>query len=209
MLNLLQAESALSLVQERGDRPRDPPTGINIFAAYAIASRDGLILEMESAAHHTLHLPMTFEILGEGLRLFEGRALRDLATFRRRCRDTLVTCLDSFLKHPGPSSIWIRSDCKDNCKKNRSHFVLPQWLIRFLRSIQDDLASQLFTGTLDICSKTRTAYIEALQGHASCASCRSVFYKKGLTYYANLETKLANRHEIVEMRYIPSTFQVP
>jgi hypothetical protein len=85
------------------------PKGADAFAAYAIASSKGLIPEMENAARRTLDHPMAFEILGEGLRLFEGWALRDLAGFRRRCRDNLIVCLDSFLKvkPSGPSSIWV------------------------------------------------------------------------------------------------------
>ena len=57
------------------------PTGTEAYSAYAIASGRGLILEMESAARQTLDHPMTFKILGEGLQLFEGWALQDLANF--------------------------------------------------------------------------------------------------------------------------------
>jgi hypothetical protein len=60
------------------------PKGTEAFAAYAIARAKGLIPEMEHAARLTLNYPMTFEKLGEGLRLFEGSALRDLASFRKR-----------------------------------------------------------------------------------------------------------------------------
>ena len=52
------------------------------FSAYAIASDMGLVPEMEDAARLTLDQPMTFESLGEGLRLFKGRALCDLIRFR-------------------------------------------------------------------------------------------------------------------------------
>jgi hypothetical protein len=91
----------------RGEFPA--PEGVEAFTAYAIASAKVLIPEMENAARLTLDHPMTFEILGEGLRLFERWALRDLVNFRKRCRDNLVTCLDSFLdaQPPGPSSIWV------------------------------------------------------------------------------------------------------
>lgn len=61
------------------------PKGAEAFSAYAIASRKGLIQEMEYAARQTMNYPVTFEILGEGLRLFEGWALRDLIDFRKRC----------------------------------------------------------------------------------------------------------------------------
>jgi hypothetical protein len=59
------------------------PKGAEAFLAYAIASGKGLIPEMENAAHQTLGHPLSFEILGEGLRLFDGWALRDLVSFRK------------------------------------------------------------------------------------------------------------------------------
>jgi hypothetical protein len=52
------------------------------FSAYALASGLGLVPEAEDAAHLTLGQPMTFGSLGEGLRLFEGRALCDLIRYR-------------------------------------------------------------------------------------------------------------------------------
>jgi hypothetical protein len=42
----------------------------------------GLVLEAENAARLTLGQPMTFESLGEGLRLFKGRALSELVRYR-------------------------------------------------------------------------------------------------------------------------------
>src|SRR6266705_146503 len=85
----------------RGEFPS--PTGAEAFAAYAIASGKKLIPEMEYAARLTLDLPMTFEILGEELRLFEGWALRGLANFRKRCCDNLVPCFESFIALGQPS----------------------------------------------------------------------------------------------------------
>ena len=54
------------------------------FSAYAIASGLGLVPEAEDAARLTLDQPMTFESLGEELRLFKGRALYDLIRHRRK-----------------------------------------------------------------------------------------------------------------------------
>ena len=58
------------------------PVEVEAFSAYAIASSMGLVPEAEDAARLTLGLPMTFESLGEGLRLFKGRALYDLIRYR-------------------------------------------------------------------------------------------------------------------------------
>ena len=74
------------------------PKGAEVFSAYAIASSKRLVPEMENAARQTLDYPMTFEVLGEGLRLFEGWALRDLANVRKRYRDNLKSCFESFLQ---------------------------------------------------------------------------------------------------------------
>ena len=54
------------------------------FRAYAIASGLGLVPEAEDAAHLTFGQPLTFESLGEGLRLFKGRALYDLIRYRSK-----------------------------------------------------------------------------------------------------------------------------
>jgi hypothetical protein len=83
-------------------------SGTAPFCTYAIASSKGLTLEMENAARLTLDHSMTFEALGEGLRLFEGCALRNLVRFRKRCKDNVVACLESFLDaRAGPSRIWV------------------------------------------------------------------------------------------------------
>jgi len=58
------------------------PAKAEAFSAYAIASGLGLVAEAEDAARLTLGQPMTFESLGEGLRLFKRRALCDLIRYR-------------------------------------------------------------------------------------------------------------------------------
>jgi hypothetical protein len=85
------------------------PDGAEAFSAFAIAAEKGLIPEMENAAYLTLFEPMTFETLGEGLRLFQSCSLRDLVSFRKRYKDNLVACIESLLEvqPPGPSSIWV------------------------------------------------------------------------------------------------------
>ena len=59
------------------------PAAAEGFSAYAIASSMGLVPEMKDAVRLTLGRPMTFESLGEGLRLFKGRSLYDLIRNRR------------------------------------------------------------------------------------------------------------------------------
>jgi hypothetical protein len=104
---MVQVQLSIRAEVGRGSFPA--PVGTEVFRAYAIASAKGLIPETENAARLTLDHPMTFESIGEGLRLFDGCALRDLARFRKRFRDNLVTCLKSFLEvnAQGPSCIWV------------------------------------------------------------------------------------------------------
>ena len=149
---MASVQSSIRTAVSQGAFPA--PEGVEAFAAYAIASRKGLISEMENAARQTLNHPMTFEILGEGLRLFEGDALRDLASFRRRCRENLVRCLDSFSKYPGPSNIWL--SCPEVTQSSLyGTLVLPKWLSQLLLRCQDDLKSQMFTDVLDVHSRIR------------------------------------------------------
>jgi hypothetical protein len=81
-------QSSIRILVKCGEFPA--PKGAEAFAAYAIASAKGLIPEMENAARLTLSHPMTFENLGDGLRLFEGSALRDLASSRKRILSSSV-----------------------------------------------------------------------------------------------------------------------
>ena len=116
------------------------PKGAESFSAYAIASGKGLIPEMETAARQTLDHPMTFEILGDGLRLSEGWALRDLTNFRKRYRDNLVSCFKSFLNSEEPQfKIWIpcvsytnishgRYYSRSNLRMSDTNGSLPSWL---------------------------------------------------------------------------------
>ena len=84
------------------------PTGALAFRAFAIASSNKLSPEMGATARITLDYPLTFEALGDELRPFRGSALRELAGFRKMCRDNIVLCLESFLDaNNGPSKIWI------------------------------------------------------------------------------------------------------
>jgi len=64
------------------------PDKAEAFSAYAIASDMGLVQEAEDAARLTWGQPMTFESLGEGLRLFKGRALCDLIRYRQNPKRT-------------------------------------------------------------------------------------------------------------------------
>jgi hypothetical protein len=193
---MASVQSSIRAEVNRGASP--VPKEAEAYSAYAIASAKDLIPEMENAARLTLDVPMTFETLGEGLRLFEGRALRDLVNFRKRCRDSFITCLDSFLKiqPPGPSSIWVGcpevivAGAAEEIDDQQNH-VLPRWLNQLLSRNWTNLLLQKFTDPLDIHSRIRREYFTALQNHASCNFCSGVHMMNG-SFCTVLENKLAH-----------------
>jgi len=98
-------------------------TPVELFRVYAIAYSKGLIPEMEDSARLTLCHPLTFESLGDALRSFEGRALRDLADFRlRSIRDFTSNSKLFFKSLEGPSKIWAGCPTVGGWKR------LPNWL---------------------------------------------------------------------------------
>jgi hypothetical protein len=169
---MTSVQSSIRAEVERGKFP--VPKGTEAFSAYAIASAKGLIPEMEKAARMTLDYPMTFEILGEGLRLFEGSTLFDLARFRRRCRDTFVTRIDTFLTRRFSARSY--PGCEDE----------------FLSAILNDLKRQKFTSPLDLHSRIRREYLMASNWkyHGTCDFCLAWHPRNG-SICAELEYTLA------------------
>ena len=172
---------------EMKSRSITTPTGALAFRAYAIASSHGLIPEMETAARLTLEYPMTFEFIGEQLMKFGGVALRDLARYRKRCRDSLVACLESLLdSRLPPSDIWV------GCPYSTQSY-LSEWLysllLQHLKSLKES-----FTRPLPQPSSFCAKYLSALQVHISridCLFCSKVHIMHGETYREQVETKLA------------------
>ena len=200
---MYSVQSSIRAEVSRGASPA--PNGIEAFTAYAIASAKDLIPETENAARLTLDLPMTFESLGEGLKLLQGWALLDLVNFRRRCRDNLLACLYPFTQTLGPSAIWI--GCLQVMPNSaRRNPVLPKWLKQLLTRNENDLRRQNFTHPLDIHKRIRGEYLEALQTHLDCKFCLGVHASKGSAFSAELENKLAQARD--KVTYLPS-FPVP
>lgn len=172
-----------SYIRTEVDRESFPgPVGTEVFRAYAIASGKGLIPEMEKAARLTLEHPMTFETLGDSLRFFDGSALRELARFRMRCRDNLVTVCLSFQVSPAATS---------RCSSCYGYSV--QWDPNCLQQIlsrNDDSKKQEFMSPLtpsNICGD----YAKARQSCYKCKSCGWVLGINDSTPNAELKSKLA------------------
>jgi hypothetical protein len=162
------------------------------FRKYAIASHLRLIPEMESAARLTLGYPMTFESLGDGLRSFNGRALCDLVRYRKRCRDNLVSCLDSFFCVHSRCQIW--AGCQEPAPVN--DWGVPQnvpttWLHDFFTSKTVELKNG-FTDAISSPSYIIEGYVAALKNHthSSCNTCVRVHVEVP-TFCMELEDELA------------------
>ena len=78
--NMVSIQSHIRAEVKRGTYPA--PNVAEALSAYTIATNMGLVLEAENAARLTVGQPLTFESLGEGLRSFKGRALRELVRYR-------------------------------------------------------------------------------------------------------------------------------
>ena len=184
------------------------PKGVEAFSAYAIASGKGLVPEMENAARQTLDHPMTFEVLGERLRLFEGWALRDLARFRKRCRDNLVACFESFLRlDQPPFNVWIPCTrliyfleqgttqpyyyTYSNLDQATTGYS-PSWLAELFQKHLSELCEP-FSKPLFSPRSIHKEYFLALEGHISsyrCISCTKVHALKGVQFCNDLEDRL-------------------
>jgi hypothetical protein len=163
------------------------------FRAYAIAFSNGLSQETESAARLTLDYPLTFEVLGDDLPLFVDSALSVLANYRKECRDSVVSSLESFLDvRNGPSKIWVgcpsskpqiehSSPGKPSGKRPRGSSAAtsslwstpyendertrPSWLHDLFAQLVEELR-QHFTNSLTNPSRIRKQYLAALRKHS-------------------------------------------
>ena len=193
---MVSVQSLIRAAVSHGEFPA--PKGAEAFSAYAIASSKKLIPEMENAARETIEQPMTFEIFGEGLRLIEGWALRDLTNFRKRCRNNLVACFESFLQlEQPPFNIWV--PCVEPYNRNlyrSSHLnqtgASPLWLIKdFQKHLKEsrDAFSKPFFNPRSI----RWEYLSGLNAHISssnCVSCTKVHAQEGEAFCKELEDRL-------------------
>ena len=177
------------------------PSGASAFRAYAIASSRGLVLETETAARLTLEYPMTFDFIGEQLSEFPGWALRDLARYRKRCRDSLVACFDSLLdSRIPPSDIWVGCPAP-----TQSYLAGCQWLHALLSQHRGVMTGTFTTRPLPKPSKFCAEYLEALQVHTGrydCSFCSRIYIMHGETYRQEVEAKLTKALDDVSTPYL-------
>jgi hypothetical protein len=152
------------------------------FHVYAVAYRKGLVPEMAAAARHTLGYPLTFESLGDALRLFEGRALCELADFRLRSIEEFSSNLTSFARiFKEPSNIWVGCPAA-RAADSENLFYLPAWL-GFLKS--GPIGAGRFTETIPTSTQLCDRYMNGLQSHVkekNCHFCMKVHVLEGGIY---------------------------
>ena len=180
-----------------------PLTGAETFRSYAISSSGELSTERdrlarEKLARLTLDYPMTFEYLYDELPWFEGWALCDLVGFRKRCRDNLVSCFESFLKlDQSPFDIWV--PCHEgrhssySTPSNTNGFS-PPWLTQLFRKHLDE-SRNAFSRPLFNPQSIHGEYLSALKAHIrssnpTCVSCTKVHALNGETFCKELCDRL-------------------
>jgi len=182
-----------SIRAEMKNKDLRPLTAAATFRAYGIASAKGLTPEMETAARLTLDFPMTFESMGDALSAFGGWALRDLVRFRRNCRDTLVSSLESLLdSRLPPIDIWV--GCH-NPTSDTTPWWLQTTLSEHIRNLQCPFSKSLLKS-----STIRAEYLTALQLHVSqmgCTFCSKTHVMQGETFCTHVEKKLTKALEMV------------
>jgi hypothetical protein len=174
-------------------------TGAGVFRVYAVARSKGLVPEFVAAARLTLGYPLTFESLGDSLRLFDGWALRDLADFRLRSIHNLRLNWEPFLDClEGPSKIWV--DCptaKDMFYRDGRH--LPTWLDNCLwlrvtapsgfgsfGFTSEDIFIEAIPTSVQLCDR----YMKALQSHVKqkdCSFCMKVHILEGENFCVKMK----------------------
>jgi hypothetical protein len=170
-----------------------PPTGAETFRSYAISSSGELSSEREKLARLTLNFPMTFEYLCDELPSFKGWALHDLVGFRKRCRDNLVSCFESFLKlNEPPFNIWMPCSTQSYSASTGSS---PPWLTQIFQKHLGELRVA-FSKPLSNPQSIREEYLSALKRHVGssnsclCVSCTKVHTVNGESFCNELSDRL-------------------
>ena len=170
-------------------------TGAETFRSYAISSGGQLTSQAERLVRSTLEFPMTFEYLCDELPSFQGWALRDLVNYRKRCRDNLVSCFESFLRlNQPPLNIWV--PCTDG-RYSYSYISTatgssPSWLTQVFQEHLNE-SREAFSKPLFNPQSMRDLYLSALKDHiisSRCIACPKVHALVGEEFCKELTDRL-------------------
>jgi hypothetical protein len=183
--------TALSTV--RSEIGRQLPTTEASFRAYAIASHEQLIPEMETAARLTLYNPMTFEALGDALQVFDGSALHNLVRFRKRCRDKLLLFFKDFVDGSDIlSTIWF--GCISNRPAPKSKKAVPAEWLRDLILQRIERLKETYTNPFPRHSSLHEEFVTAVLTHISdthCPSCLAAYITNGEVFRDQLYIRVS------------------
>ena len=159
-----------------------PTDSSGVLHMYAVACNKRLGPEMETAARLSLNYSLTFEGVGEELRLLDGWALRGLADFRLRCVRDLISRMESFSDgQNGPSKIWA------GCPSVDDPLNPPWWLYCLFQVENSEWVS--FAEAVPTSLQFRHEFLESLQDHINekdCHFCLKVYTLKGERYCAEM-----------------------
>ncbi|KAH9058222.1 hypothetical protein EDB87DRAFT_1627220 [Lactarius vividus] len=194
--------TVLSTVRSEIGR-QSPTTGIAAFRVYAIACSKRLIPEIETTARLTLDYPMTFEAIADALPLFEGSALSDLARFRERCRDNLLSFFNGFVDGSDSlSKIW------SGCRKTKrvpsvqsDKAILAGWLRDPILQHTASL-KETYSKILPNISSLRKEFVSALRTHVSgtgCSFCPALCATEGEAFYDQFYRRISKARDEVRI----------
>lgn len=185
-------------------------SGNGSFHAYALASSKRLNPEIESMARLTLDCSMTFESIGDDVGLFDGWALRDLARYRKHCRDSVVLCLGEFLDpQDGPSRVWVgclhtNEVTTSGPRSGPPRPVLAGWLHNFVSQNIRELQKS-YTRPLLEPSAFRKQYLTALKTHirvTNCLFCSRQHVMEGESFWEQLQNRVTKARDRVRHIYL-------
>jgi len=179
----------LSIRAEMTTKGLHPLTAAAIFRVYSFPRGKGLTQEMESTSGLTPDFLMTFESMGDELATFEGWALRDLARYRKHCRDSLVLSPESLLdRQVPPSDIWAQLVARQLLRPQ-----VPLGYKHPFRNISERCVK--CSRSLLKPSGLQAEYLAALRSHVSymgCKFCSKAHIMHGGALYTQVENILSN-----------------
>jgi hypothetical protein len=197
---LQKYEMTTVLSTVRSEIGRQLPATESPFRAYAIASSKQLIPEMETAARLSLDHPMSFKAIGEALPFFNGTSLQNLANFRRRCCDKLLSFFEGFVDgSDGLSKIWF--SCSRTKRPQFNTVTLAKWLSDFILQYTESL-KETYTNPLPKPPSLRKEFIANILPHISrdcCCSCTTVYAREGEAFLDQLSCTVSKIRDEVRI----------
>ncbi|KAI0313312.1 hypothetical protein OF83DRAFT_1142098 [Amylostereum chailletii] len=197
--------SLLKALFYKGDMQRNHITIDNAYRIYGLASEFNLRDEAAQAARLTLHLPMTFDVIGADLYAISGRALYTLWKYRTAYLKASLDGLSNTLQ-PAYGSIcrmYTVGPCIMSTRDTRRHYSLPPVWLRSLEELAARFSDatqpipQIYTlcvelwNTIHPLPRVRPGSpLPSEFTECACKSCRRIFAGKGIPIAINREFRM-------------------